>query len=57
MVVGSFGKLLDSYLLNVRIVDVETGRIIFADRAAGTTATAIQDEIRSLAKRMAKYLK
>ncbi|MEK7475413.1 MAG: CsgG/HfaB family protein [Candidatus Coatesbacteria bacterium] len=33
MVVGSFGKLMDAYVLSLRAVDVETGRIVFSDQA------------------------
>jgi len=57
MVVGSFGKLLDSYLLNARVIDVETGRVIYADRAAGRTVEDLQDAVVGLAKRLGKVLK
>jgi curli biogenesis system outer membrane secretion channel CsgG len=57
MIVGSFGKLLDSYLLNIRVVDVETGGVIYADRATGRTVEELQNAIGGLAKRLAKALK
>jgi hypothetical protein len=57
MVVGSFGQLLDSYFLNVRVVDVETGRVVFGDSAEGKTVADLKVGVRDLAKRMASQIR
>jgi hypothetical protein len=57
MVVGSFGKLMDSYFLAIRVVDIETGRVLYADRASGKTVEALQDAVVSLTNRVAKSLR
>ncbi|MEK7475699.1 MAG: CsgG/HfaB family protein [Candidatus Coatesbacteria bacterium] len=57
MVVGSFGQLLDSYFLNVRVVDVETGRVVFGDSAEGKTVADLKVGVRDLAKRMAVQIR
>jgi hypothetical protein len=57
MVVGSFGLLLDSYFLNVRVVDVETGRVSFGDSAEGKTVADLKVGVRDLAKRMASQIR
>jgi curli biogenesis system outer membrane secretion channel CsgG len=57
MAVGSFGQLLDSYFLNIRVVDVESGRVTFADSAEGKTVSDLKGGVRDLAKRMASQLR
>ena len=42
MVVGSFGKLMSRYFINIRVVDVETGNVVFSDSAKGDTVDAIE---------------
>lgn len=53
MAVGSFGKLLDSYFLNVRVVDIETGKVKYADSAEGKTVSDLKDGVQKLARRLA----
>jgi len=57
MVVGSFGKLLDSYLLSIRVVDVETGRVVHGDSVEGTTVKELKAGVREIAGRMADQVK
>jgi hypothetical protein len=52
IVVGSFGKFLDSYVLNVRVVDVESGTIVYSDTAKGKTTDEVEGNISSLASRL-----
>jgi hypothetical protein len=52
IVVGGFAKFLESYVLNVRVVDVETGTIVYSDTAKGKSEDDIQAEIRALAARI-----
>jgi hypothetical protein len=52
MVVGSFGKFLDAYVLNVRVIDVETGSVIHSDTTKGKTTDEIEGNIKSLAARL-----
>jgi len=54
MVVGSFGKFIDSYVLNIRVVDVETGRVVYSDSAKGTTTAAVEASIKALAQRLSR---
>jgi hypothetical protein len=56
LIVGSFGKLLGSYLLSVRVVDVESGAIIFGDTARGDTVDEIGAAVTRLAARVGKTL-
>jgi len=52
IVVGSFGQFLDSYVLNVRVVDVESGGIIYSDSAKGKTTDEVEANIHALADRL-----
>jgi len=54
MVVGSFGKFLDSYVLNVRVVDVESGQVVYSDSAKGKTTDEVEENIKSLAQRLSR---
>jgi len=54
MVVGSFGKFLDSYVLNIRVVDVESGQVIYSDKAKGKTTDEVETNIKSLALRLSQ---
>lgn len=54
MVVGSFGKFLDSYVLNVRVVDVESGEVVYSDSAKGRTTDEVEANIKSLAQRLSR---
>jgi PBP1b-binding outer membrane lipoprotein LpoB len=53
MVVGSFGKLLDKYFLNLRVVSVETGEVVFGESAKGSTADEMDLAVRNIVARMA----
>lgn len=57
MAVGSFGKLLDSYFLNIRVVNIETGQVNFADSAEGATVKDLKTAVRDMARRMASQIK
>jgi curli biogenesis system outer membrane secretion channel CsgG len=54
MIVGSCGKLMNRYFINIRVVNVETGEAVYADDAKGTTVDDIETGIRDMAARMAK---
>ena len=54
MVVGSFGKFLDSYVLNVRVVDVESGEVVYSDSAKGKTTDDVEANIKALAQRLSR---
>jgi hypothetical protein len=53
-VVGNFGMLLGSYFLNVRVVDVESGRITFSESVKGTDADQLRIGLENLAVRLAR---
>jgi len=57
MAVGSFGKLMDSYILSIRVVNVESGAIGFADSAEGKTVGELRNGVKDLAARMAKQIR
>jgi len=57
MAVGSFGKLMDSYILSIRVVNVETGAIDFADSAEGEKVSDLRTGVKDLAARMAKQIR
>jgi len=57
MAVGSFGKLLDSYFLNVRVVDVETGAVIFGDSVEGSKVSDLKAGVKELAAKLAKQIR
>lgn len=54
---GIFGKLLDQYFIQVRIVDVETGKILFAESAKGRDVDEIEKSVKVLAVRIAGNLR
>jgi TolB-like protein len=57
LVVGSFGKLLDQYVLSFRVVETETARIVYSDDAKGlSTQRDVADAVTALSKRLAKAL-
>jgi curli biogenesis system outer membrane secretion channel CsgG len=53
IVVGSFGKLLNRYLVSVRLVDVETGQAVVAEEAKGDTVDEIEKAVDGMVLRMA----
>ncbi len=56
IVVGSFGKLLGRYIVSVRLVDVESGKVIYADEAKGDTVDRIDDELTVMAARFVAHI-
>jgi len=57
IVVGSFGKLLSRYFINVRVVNVETGKVTYADEAKGETVDAIEAGLKLMSARLAINMK
>jgi len=53
IVVGSLGKFMGANVLNIRVVEVETGRVIYADKAKGNTADEMESAVSALCNRMA----
>jgi curli biogenesis system outer membrane secretion channel CsgG len=53
-VVGNFGMLLGNYFLNVRAIDVETGRITFSESVKGQNADDLRRGLEAMAVRMAR---
>ncbi len=56
MVSGSLGKLAAEYYLNVRVVDIETGRVIWSDSVGARAVRDLTKMLPDLAQRMAKKL-
>ncbi len=54
IVVGSFGSLLNRYFISVRVIDVESGKVVFGDSAKGDTVDEIEVGVNDLASRIAK---
>jgi curli biogenesis system outer membrane secretion channel CsgG len=52
IVMGSFGKFIGRYMLNVRVVSVETGKIIFADSTKGQSVEDVERGVRILVQRI-----
>ena len=57
MAVGSFGKLMDSYILSIRVVNVETGASIYADSAEGEKVSQLRVGVKEMAQRMARQIR
>lgn len=56
MVSGSLGKLAAEYYLNVRVVDIETGRVLWSDSAGAKAVRDLTKQLPDLAAKMAKKL-
>jgi len=52
LVVGGFGKVMDQYMLNMRVIDVETAKAIYSDEAMGKNLQEIRDGIKVLAAKL-----
>jgi TolB-like protein len=52
LVVGSFGKLMDSYILNIRVVEVQTAKVVYSDSSQGKDVPAVQNAIRDMAAKL-----
>ena len=57
MAVGSFGKLLASYIVNVRVIDVESGQIVFSEVVRGKDDDELVRSLGGLADRIAAQVK
>jgi len=57
MAVGSFGKLMDSYILSIRVVNVESGEIVYADSAEGEKVSQLRVGVKDMAARMARQIR
>ena len=57
ILVGSFGKIMGVHVVNLRVVDVETGRIEFGDKVTGATLADLDSGLSAIAKRIAKKLR
>jgi len=57
MIVGSFGKFLGVYVINVRVVSVESGAVVWAGQARGKDDRALGKGIKDLAARMASEVR
>jgi TolB-like protein len=54
MVVGSLSKLLDTYYITANLVEVETGRILRAEKIEAMSAKELSAACKELAYRLAK---
>lgn len=54
LVVGSFGKALDQYVLSMRVIDVETAKAVYSDEAYGKNLQEIRDGIFTMAANLTK---
>ena len=52
MIVGSFGKLIDRYIVSIRMVNVETGQIEFADSAKGQNVDELEVRMKDLVRKI-----
>lgn len=53
MIVGSFGKLMNNYSINVRLVDVETGAALAAEAVEFSVEGGVMEKIRELGAKIA----
>jgi len=53
LVVGSFGKALEQYILTVRIVNVESGQVLQSNSVQGKDLAGVQEGMNQIAKRLA----
>jgi TolB-like protein len=52
LVMGSFGKLLSRYFISIRVVDIETGKIIYSDEAKGDTVDDLEKSLKKMTVRI-----
>jgi len=53
MFIGSCGKLMGEFMVSVRVVDVESGKVTFAEDVKGESASHLKEGIKALAEKMA----
>jgi len=54
LVVGSFGKALEQYVLSMRVIDVETAKAVYSDEAYGKNLPEVRDGITTMASNLTK---
>ena len=52
LVMGSFGKLLSRYFISIRVVDIESGKIIYSDEAKGDTVDDLEKSLKKMSVRI-----
>jgi DNA-binding beta-propeller fold protein YncE len=52
MIVGSLGKFESSYVIVMRMVDVENGQVVWSGTAKGTTGDEVEAAVRRLAREL-----
>ncbi len=57
VVIGYMERLLKRYFVNIRIVNVATGKVVLTDTAKGDSVDALEKSIKALAARIEKNLK
>ncbi|MEK7476426.1 MAG: CsgG/HfaB family protein [Candidatus Coatesbacteria bacterium] len=57
LVVGSFGKALDQYVLSMRVIDVETAKAVYSDETYGKNLQEIRDGITAISARLTEAVK
>jgi len=57
LVVGSFGKLLDRYVVSMRVVEVETAKGVYSDEASATDVPQVQEAVGKLAANLTEAVK
>jgi TolB-like protein len=57
IVIGSFGKLLDLYVTNIRVVDVETAKAVYSDALEVKTSSDVPAAVRTLAAHLTEAVK
>jgi len=54
LVVGSFGKALDQYVLSLRVIDVETAKAVYSDESYGANIQEVRTGITTMASNLTK---
>ncbi len=57
MVAGSLGKLGTQFYVNARVVDIETGKVVWSDSIEANSESALAKKMPTLASRIGKKLK
>lgn len=57
LVVGSFGKLLDRYVVSMRVVEVETAKGVYSDEASAQDVPQVQEAVGKLAANLTEAVK
>ncbi len=57
LVVGTFGKLLDRYVVSMRVVDIETAKAVYSDEAQAKDVPEVQTAIGQMASNLTEAVK